>query len=89
MSILSKGSLQCFEDVDRFMGRFPNGIAKWKFTRKPIEQEDEIIVFSVAEIKGLEADMVLYIHGEDSSENENYIAYTRAKYYLIELVRKY
>lgn len=87
---LSNGSLAVVvDDVDRFMGLFPDGIAKWKFTRKPIEQEDEIIVFSVAEIKGLEADMVLYIHGEDSSENENYIAYTRAKYYLIELVRKY
>ncbi len=77
------------DDVERFMGLFLEGIAKWKFTRKQVEQENEIRVFSVTEIKGLEADMVLYIHGENASENENYIAYTRAKYYLIELVRKY
>lgn len=77
------------DDVERFMGYITTGIAKWMFTRKRVEQENEIRVFTIAEIKGLEADMVLYIHGEETTENENYIAYTRAKYYLIELVRKY
>ena len=51
--------------------------------------KNEIRVFSVSEIKGLEADMVLYIHGTDVTDNENYIAYTRAKYYLVEMVRNY
>ena len=87
---LPNGSLAVIiDDVDSFMKLFPSGIAKWRFVRKNIEQENEIRVFSVAEIKGLESDMVLYIHGRDASENENYIAYTRAKYYLIELMRNY
>ena len=55
----------------------------------PIYRKDRLSLFSVEEYKGLEADMVLYIHGDDSIENLNYIAYTRAKYYLIELVRTY
>ena len=33
--------------------------------------------------------MVVYIHGGTATENMNYIAYTRAKYYLIEFVRSY
>ena len=77
------------DDVDSFMGLFPDGIAKWVFVRKQIENDNEVRVFSVEEIKGLEADMVLYTHGKAATENENYIAYTRAKYYLIELVRNY
>ena len=87
---LSNSSLAVIiDDVDGFMKLFLDGIAKWKFVRKQVEQENEVRVFSVAEIKGLEADMVLYIHGRDTSENENYIAYTRAKYYLIELEKNY
>ncbi len=77
------------DNVDSFLGFYPDGIAKWVFVRRQVEKDNEIRVFSVAEIKGLEADMVLYIHGMDVSENENYIAYTRAKYYLIELERNY
>ena len=77
------------DSVELLETTFPDGIAKWRFVRKNVGQENEIRVFSISEIKGLEADMVLYIHGRKVSENENYIAYTRAKYYLIELVRDY
>lgn len=77
------------DDVDSFLAKFSDGIAKWVFIRESVKKANEIRLFSVSEMKGLEADMVLYIHGNDSSANENYIAYTRAKYYLIELVRDY
>ena len=50
--------------------------------------ENEIKVASVEEYKGLEANMVIYIHFDSASSNMNYIAYTRAKYYLIELIRR-
>ena len=49
---------------------------------------DLIRVSTPEEFKGLEADMVIYIHDEGMSDNLNYIAYTRAKYYLIELIEK-
>lgn len=77
------------DDADGFVDCFSGGIAEWQFTRNRAEQENEIPVFSVGEMKGLEADMVLYIHDSNTSDNENYIAYTRAKYYLIELLRDY
>ena len=87
---LSNGSIAVIvDDVDMFMRSFPDGVAKWKFVRSSVKKEDEIRVFSIEEIKGLEADMVIYIHSADVSENENYIAYTRAKFYLIELIRNY
>lgn len=73
------------DDLDDFMNLFPEGLAKWKFVNQARE-EDEIKVSSVANFKGLESDMVIYIHKNDISQNLNYIAYTRAKYYLIELV---
>ena len=51
--------------------------------------EDEISTYSVEEYKGLEADMIVYIHAKSATDNQNYIAYTRAKYYLIELERDF
>lgn len=77
------------ENKGSVFSEFPDGIAKWKFVSGPPRADNEIGVFSVDEYKGLEANMVVYIHNPDSSENMNYIAYTRAKYYLIELVRNF
>ena len=77
------------ENKEQLIYEFQDGIAKWKFVHGAPCNENEISVYSVDEYKGLEANMVIYIHGADTTENINYIAYTRAKYYLIELVRKY
>lgn len=74
------------DDIGKFMELFPEGIAKWKFVIGQVEDDDVIRVSSVVDFKGLESDMVIYIHAKDASQNLNYIAYTRAKYYLIELV---
>lgn len=77
------------ESKEKLLAEFPDGIAKWKFVYGTPSNENEISVYSIDEFKGLEANMVIYIHGIDTTENMNYIAYTRAKYYLIELVRNY
>ncbi len=77
------------EHKETFFAEFPDGIAKWKFVHDIPCHENEISVYSVDEYKGLEANMVIYIHSANTTENMNYIAYTRAKYYLIELVRVY
>jgi superfamily I DNA/RNA helicase len=76
------------ENSDALIDEFPEGIAKWKFTKMDPVSENEIKVASVEEYKGLEANMVIYIHSDHVSNNMNYIAYTRAKYYLIELIRR-
>lgn len=74
------------DDMDFFTELFSEGIAKWSFVNEPSRNEDEIRVSTVADFKGLESDMIIYIHKKDVSQNINYIAYTRAKYYLLELV---
>ena len=77
------------DNKEKFFQAFPDGIAKWRFVEAPPCDENEISVYSIDEYKGLESNMVVYLHDLDASPNMNYIAYTRAKYYLIELVRKY
>ncbi len=76
------------DDADWFMEQYPEGIAKWKFIKQPVTNDDEVRVSSVLDFKGLESDMVIYVRHEDVSQNLNYIAYTRAKYYLLELIIK-
>jgi len=77
------------DQKEKLFNAFPDGIAKWRFVERPPCDENEISVYSIDEYKGLESNMVIYLHDLDASPNMNYIAYTRAKYYLIELVRKY
>ena len=76
------------EDADDFIARFHGSIAKWKLVKEYLGASDEIKVSSVADFKGLEADMIVYIHSKNTTDNLNYIAYTRARYYLIELIMK-
>ncbi len=76
------------DDIDHFIRLFPDGIAKWSFARMEEPTDSILCIASVADYKGLESDMVIYIHGDNSSVNERYTAYTRAKYYLIELIRR-
>lgn len=76
------------QDADDFMETYSEGIAMWDFTRNLDEVSDRIRVSTPEDYKGLEADMVIYIHSDTASDNINYIAYTRAKYYLIELLVK-
>lgn len=87
---LMKSSLVIItDDLDWFLLEYPEGIAKWQFSVGYACSENKIQVSSVTDFKGLESDMVIYIHDHKASSNKNYIAYTRAKYYLIELVRDF
>ena len=85
----NKSLVLLLDDISTFVSKYPSGIAKWTFINGVPTNDNEVSIYSVEEFKGLESDMVVYIHGLSASENMNYIAYTRAKYYLIELVRNY
>ena len=76
------------DDIEHFMGLYPCGIAKWSFGQMINPTESMLRIATVEDYKGLESDMVIFIHDENSSVNERYTAYTRAKYYLIELIRR-
>lgn len=52
-------------------------------------QEDEILFMTASDYKGLESDIVIYLKNKKDSDvdgqlrnRENYVAYTRARYYL-------
>ncbi len=51
-------------------------------------ENDSIKLSLVEDFKGLESNIVFYIHDLNTPENYNYVAYTRAKYYLFELIIK-
>ena len=76
------------ESADAFIDRHNGAIAKWRLVKVYSGLQDEIKVSSVEDYKGLEADMIIYIHTKHTSDNLNYIAYTRARYYLMELIVK-
>ena len=50
--------------------------------------EGKIKMSLVEEFKGLESNVVFYVHNSDTPENYNYVAFTRAKYYLYDLSLK-
>lgn len=91
---LEDEDLQCtsmvilVENADTFIDSFGGSIAKWKLVKKYTDGTDEIKVSSVEDYKGLEADMIVYVHDKGTTDNLNYIAYTRARYYLMELIMK-
>lgn len=76
------------DDIDNFLRVYSDGIANWKFVTKRSLANNEIFVADIGAFKGLESDMVIYIHNDGIIDNLNYIAYTRAKYYLIELIMR-
>lgn len=87
---LSNKSLIIITDNTEWLySNYPYGIAKWHFVNANPTADTDVGVFSVADYKGLESDMVIYLHALNTTENINYIAYTRAKYYLIEFVRTF
>ena len=77
------------ESTNDFMNEHPEGMAKWCFSYDIPTKENQIRISTVEDYKGLEADMIIYIHSENTSKHMNYIAYTRAKFYLLELIRRF
>ncbi len=74
------------ENVSDFLNMYKDGIAKWNFSCDKTLGENIIRISSVEDFKGQESNMVIYIHSENASMNMNYVAYTRAKFYLMEFV---
>ena len=61
---------------------------RWKLVNKTEVDYNEISCYKVDEFKGLESNVVFYIHKSNSGASFNYVAYTRAKYYLYEYILK-
>ncbi len=82
-----------YED-SAFSGETQIGVYKIN-TGKASGKDDEILFRTVAEYKGLEADVVIYVTSpkhfeidERAKKKEDYVAFTRARYYLYLVVEK-
>lgn len=63
-------------------------IAKWTLVNRNPISPYEIQFHKVEDFKGLESNVIFYLHSQDSSDVIDYVAYTRAKYYLYEYILK-
>jgi hypothetical protein len=67
---------------------FNVSIANWKITSNP-KGFNEIRISKTADFKGLESDVVIYIHSELSTSEFDYVACTRARYFLFDFQLKF
>ena len=79
-------SIVIITDHDMYLLFYNNVIGRWIF--KNNNEDNSIKISTVEDYKGLESDVVFYIHDFNTPQNYNYVAYTRAKYYLYELILK-
>lgn len=70
---------------NKFIGQ---SIGRWIFGDFSEKNKENLSISLVEDFKGLESNVVFYVHEFLVPENYSYVAYTRAKYYLYELVKK-
>ena len=63
-------------------------IGRWVCVDKKDINYDEIRITKVEDFKGLESEVVFYWHSISTPDEYDYVAYTRAKYYLFNLISK-
>ena len=73
-------------DNDNYPKYLNGEIGRWKCST--VSSSDTIRISLVEDYKGLEADVVFYCHNQATPPKYNYVAYTRAKYYLYNIVIK-
>lgn len=65
-----------------------NELGRWKCVSFDSACDDDLKISLVEDYKGLESNIVFYFHKITTPENYNYVAYTRAKYYLFDIILK-
>lgn len=63
-----------------------NTFFKWNLKSTINPNDNEIKLFTVSDYKGLESNVIIYIRSSSLSKIGDYIAYTRARYYLYEIL---
>ena len=61
-------------------------IGLWKLVQENYVSNQEIRCFKTSEFKGLESNVVLYVKKKSRNPVFDYVAYTRAKFYLYEFI---
>lgn len=83
---VSLESIVLLLDHDNFNKYLNQPLGRWLCSLD--SGEGKIKMSLVEEFKGLESNVVFYVHNSDTPENYNYVAFTRAKYYLYDLSLK-
>ncbi|WP_160676572.1 NERD domain-containing protein [Clostridium sp. C8-1-8] len=73
------------DDCSKYRIANEEKVAGWSL-RHGTKKDNFITVSSVYDYKGLESDVVIYIHSKYTKKNINYIGYTRARFYLYEII---
>jgi len=81
-------SITLLVDHDVYDMIIDDEIGRWKCANYDIASENNVRVSLVEDFKGLESNIVIYCHMITTPENYNYVAYTRAKYYLYDFILK-
>jgi DNA helicase IV len=63
-----------------------NTFFKWNLKSTINPNDNEIKLFTISDYKGLESNVIIYIRSSSLSKIGDYIAYTRARYYLYEIL---
>ena len=80
-------SIVILTDHECYQRLVTNKISSWNYS-SDISSSDAIRLFLVEDFKGLESNVVFYYHEQTTPENYNYVAFTRAKYYLFDITLK-
>ena len=79
-------SMVLLTDDENYSKLLCGEIGRWKCLNNSCE--DAIKTFLVEDFKGLESDVVFYFHNQTTPPKYDYVAYTRPKYYLFNLIVK-
>lgn len=60
-------------------------IGQWELVKEPPTEQSQVRISRVEDFKGLEADVIIYLHKRKGSEVLNYVGYTRARFYLFDI----
>ena len=80
-------SIIILADHDCYNKYLNSQLGRWVCS--PEAKDNYIRISLVEDFKGLESNVVFYIHDSNTPENYNYVAFTRAKYYLYDLSFKH
>lgn len=83
---VSLSSIVLLCDQDNYFKYANKPLGRWKCVNE--NGADAIKMCLVEDFKGLESNIVFYIHNITTPEKYNYVAFTRAKYILYNLVNK-
>ena len=83
---VSLNSLVILCDQDNYVKYINKPLGRWNCSDE--DSPDSIKLSLVEDFKGLESNVVFYIHNRSTPEKYNYVAFTRAKYILYNLVKK-